>query len=60
MQIPQPLPDTLPQPGPAPEPPAPAPGPDVLPPEIIEPPLPDEHAPIGDPIRPVPVRTTFH
>jgi hypothetical protein len=45
--LPQPGPDIVPTPGSPPVPPPPP-----LPPEIIEPPFPDQHPPVRDPIVP--------
>jgi hypothetical protein len=45
--VPQPGPDIVPTPGPHPVPPPPP-----LPPEIIEPPFPEQHPPVREPIVP--------
>ncbi len=56
LHTPQPVPDTVPQPGRQEMPELPDEGLDEIPPEIIEPPIPAEEPPVGEPDRPVPVR----
>lgn len=57
LHVPQPTPETVPTPGPDVFPTQPPPGgPEPSPPEIIEPLLPGEHSPVGEPGSPVPMR----